>query len=118
MGFQFKQIGHSFHKLGNKITAGAHKLGNKILGGLRTAGEFIKDKALPAVEKVAGMVQGKIKSALPAIASISPQLTPLALGAIGVAGSVKKGAQFGQTLARGVERGIMDIRRPPMKQLM
>jgi hypothetical protein len=105
MGFQFKQIGKAFHKIGNKIGAGVHKIGNKIASGIHSAEAFVKEKALPVVEKVAGAVQRGINMALPAITAVAPELTPFAMGASAIAGKVKEGSR-------------MAIQRPPMKLTM
>ena len=98
MGFQFKQIGKAFHKIGNKIGAGVNKIGNKIGAGLHTAETFIKEKALPVVEKVAGYAQKGISMAMPVISAIAPELTPFAMGASAIAGKIKQGAQIGQKI--------------------
>lgn len=105
MGFQFKQIGHFAHKIGNKLVSGVNKIGNKVKGALMSAESYVKEKALPVVEKVAGLAQQGLKMALPAITAVAPELAPFAMGASAIAGKIKQGSG-------------MAIRRPPMKLTM
>jgi len=95
-------VGKSLSRFGRQVSTGVSRFAKEAVKDFSTAGKFVRDKALPAIEKVAGKVAGGIAKASPFIAGIAPELAPIALGISGLAKGVQKVAQGGR---RAIQQG-------------
>lgn len=99
MGFN---IGKTFSNFGKGIKSGFEKFGRNARADLSSAGKFIKDKALPVIEKIASGVATGLKYATPVLGAIAPELLPLAFGASKIAGLIGSGAHVAR---QGIKQG-------------
>lgn len=95
-------INKAFSKFGKGIKSKFEKFGKTALGDVKEVGSFIKNKALPAVEKVAGQIGKGIQYATPVLTALAPELLPFAMGASKVAGLIGKGTQIAK---KGITSG-------------
>ncbi len=100
-----------FHKIGQKVSAGFHKFGQQASRDLKSVGKFVRDKALPAVEKVAGQVgRGIAKYGVPIASAVAPELLPVVAGAAGIARGVAKAAGTGRSLIASGEKVVSAVK--------
>lgn len=108
-------IGQKIERFGQKIKSGAEKFGKKVGRDLLSAGKFVKEKALPEIEKLAGQAGAGIKKATPYIAGIAPELLPVAIGAGKLASAIGKGAAGGRKAIGQGEQTVEAIKRGDVK---
>jgi hypothetical protein len=97
-------ISKAFSNLGKGFKTGV----GRSLRQLSSAGTYIKQKALPVVEKVAGGVSKGLMYAMPVLGAVAPELLPVALGASKLAGVIGQGAG---TLRKGIQSGENAVER-------
>jgi len=97
-------IAQDFARFGQKVRSGFQRFGQKAKRDFQSVGTFVKDKALPAIEKVAGQVgRGIVKYGVPIASVLAPGLAPV-LGTIGkIAGRVGSAAGSGRRLIKAGE---------------
>lgn len=100
------------------VGKGFRRFGKQVGSGLKKAGEFIADKALPVIEKVAKGVATGLQYATPALGVLAPELLPFALGAgalaktIGsAAGGARKAIGIGRNVVRAGEEVVSGIKK-------
>lgn len=89
-------IGRDINRFFGGVGAGIRKVGKQIGSGLKTAANFVAEKALPVIEKVASGVATGLKYATPLIGAIAPEFLPLALGAGALANTIGSAAGAGR----------------------
>jgi hypothetical protein len=97
-------ISKAFSNLGKGFKTG----GMRSLRQLSSAGTYLKNKALPIVEKVAGGVSKGLMYSIPVLGAVAPELLPVALGASKLAGVIGQGAG---TLRKGIQSGENAVER-------
>jgi hypothetical protein len=97
-------VGKAFSNLGKGFKTGV----GRSLRQLSSAGTYLKKKALPTVEKVAGAVGKGITYAMPVLGAVAPELLPVAFGASKLAGVIGQGAG---TLRKGIQSGENAVER-------
>ncbi len=95
-------IGKSLSRFGKQVAGGVSRFAKEAVKDFSTAGKFVRDKALPAIEKVAGQVGKGLSYATPFVAGIAPELLPFVAGASALAKQVGKGASSGR---RAIQQG-------------
>jgi hypothetical protein len=97
-------LSKAFSNLGKGFKTGV----GRSLRQLSSAGTYIKQKALPVVEKVAGGVSKGLMYSIPVLGAVAPELIPVALGASKLAGVIGQGAG---TLRKGIQSGENAVER-------
>lgn len=107
------------------VGKGFRRFGKQVESGLKTAGNFIADKALPVIEKVAKGVATGLQYATPVIGALAPEFLPLAMGAgalaktIGsVAGTSRKAIGAGKQIVKAGEGIVSGIQKGSAKKIM
>ena len=85
-------IGRDINRFFGRVGNGIQKFGGQVVGGLKKAGDFIVDKGLPIVEKVASGIATGLKYATPLIGAIAPEFLPIAMGAGALASTIGNAA--------------------------
>lgn len=98
----------SFSKAFSNLGKGFKTGGMRSLQQLSSAGTYLKKKALPIVEKVAGGVSKGLMYSIPVLGAVAPELLPVALGASKLAGLIGSGAG---TLRKGIQSGENAVER-------
>jgi len=94
-----------FQRFGQQVSGGFQRFGQQARRDFESVGNFIKDKALPVIENVAGEVgRGIMKYGVPIAAAIAPELLPLVAGAGAIASRVGSAAGTGQKLIKTAQR--------------
>lgn len=111
-------IQRDFNRFFGGVGQGFRRFGKQVGSGLKKAGEFIADKALPVIEKVAKGIGTGLKYASPVIGALAPELLPFALGAgalaktIGsAAGGARKAIGIGKNIVRSGEQVVSGIQK-------
>jgi hypothetical protein len=100
-------IKRDFERFGQKVRQGFQRFGQKAGRDFQSAGKFIKEKALPAIEKVAGQVgRGVLQYGLPIASVVAPELLPLVAGAGALASRVGSAAGTGRKLITAGEKVV------------
>lgn len=111
-------IGRNINRFFGGIGSGIRKVEKQIGSGLKTAANFVAEKALPVIEKVASGVATGLKYATPLIGVVAPEFLPIALGAgalaktIGsAAGAGRKAIGIGKSIASAVPMVVSGIQK-------
>jgi len=100
-------IKQDFQRFGQKVRQGFQRFGQKATRDFQSAGKFIKEKALPAIENIAGKVgKGILQYGLPIASLVAPELTPLLAGAGAIASRVGSAAGTGRKLITAGEKVV------------
>lgn len=89
-------IGRDINRFFGGVGSGIRKVGKQIGSGLKTAANFVAEKALPVIEKVASGVATGLKYATPLIGAIAPEFLPIAMGASALANTIGSAAGAGR----------------------
>lgn len=93
-----------FQRFGQQVAGGFQRFGQQARRDFASAGDFIKNKALPAIENVAGEVgRGIMKYGIPIASVVAPELLPVLAGAGAIASRVGSAAGTGRSLIRAGE---------------
>ena len=112
MGFN---INKAFSNFGKQVKSGFEKFGKNAVRDLSTAGKFIKNEALPEIQKYSGKISQGINYAMPVIGAIAPELLPFAVGASKIAGLVSKGAGVARQGITSGENVVERLKRGDIK---
>lgn len=96
-----------FQRLGQKVGSGIQRLGQQAGRDLKSAGAFVRDKALPVIENVAGKVgAGLTKYGVPIAAAVAPEFLPAVAAAGALASRVGAAAGTGRALIKAGENVV------------
>lgn len=96
-----------FQRLGQKVGSGLQRFGQQASREFKTVGTFVRDKALPAIENVAGKVgAGITKYGVPIAAAVAPEFLPAVAAAGALASRVGAAASTGRSLIKAGENVV------------
>lgn len=98
-------------RFGRQVSTGTQRFAKEAVKDFSTAGKFVRDKALPAIERVAGQVGKGLAVATPFIAAVAPELAPIAFGASRLASALVQGASTGRRAIKSAEDTVGALRR-------
>jgi hypothetical protein len=108
-------IGKAISRFGTNVARGVSRFGVQAGKDLKKVGEFVKEKALPAIEKASGQAGKVLAMATPFVAGIAPELAPLVYGASRLASAIGSGARTGSKLIKQGEDTVAAIKRNDVK---